>query len=226
MTRRPPPAPRGGFGLTEALAGLLLTLLLVTLLSAAAAGGRRALAEIARDVEEVEASRVARTLLTHVARSGRLHAQTSAGLRPDEIGVDFPVGTAEPCDTVWVWRGVRAPDAGRDSAVVLDDRARVWRTALTAAYATTCGAGEARGLSTDPSVPGAVHIAVFESGVVRVDEAVRYARAGTPRQPLTAAVLDGGLSHVARAGTGGAVRVTLQVARDTLRIWSRSWPAR
>ncbi len=217
---------RAGFGLVEAIVALVLVTGIVVMLAGAAGTGRRLLAEMARDTEEVEAARVARALLEHVARSGQLASNRPGGAAANEVEIDFPVGTAVPCDTLWLWQGIRAPDAGRDSAVVIDRRARMHRVALSRSSSATCAAGPARSMSTSPSVADAVHFTVFEAGVLRVDDAVRYARTGTPRQPLTAASLDRGQSHVRRFDSASATWVDLSVATDSGRSWTRRWRAR
>jgi len=210
-------SPRAGGALVEALVGLVLTMAILGSLAAAAAAARRALESVAMQVEEVEAARVARVLMRHVVDGGRFGPNSATG----GVHVDFPIGTAVPCDTVWRWSGVRAPVAGRDSVILIDSLSRVWRAMLTEASPSECEGDPAWALRSDARGGPAVHLTLFEAGTIRVDDAVRYGRSGTPRQPLTAALLDRRYSEVIRFDSAGSTWVRLSLTPDSIRIWSR-----
>ena len=214
---------RRGVTLLECLVALLLTGLILSVLSRVVISLRRGLETTTALSEEVETARVARTLLDRIAASGAvLHESAGAG----EVRVRLPIGWAEPCDSVFVWRGIRAPDPERDSALVIDALSRRRRVAITDTGLQPCtvahGAdGVGRTFELVPAISDVRLIRVYESGVVRIDDAVRYARRSTPRQPLTAPVLDPGASYAELRPGATEVRVESRTGR----IWTRSWPA-
>ncbi|MDT8367889.1 MAG: prepilin-type N-terminal cleavage/methylation domain-containing protein [Longimicrobiales bacterium] len=210
---------RHGFTLPEALTALLLLGLLLGLLARASARLRGTLERVAVTAERVESARVARHLVEHIVAGGGAIAD---GASADEIRVELSVGWAAPCDSVWGWRGIRQPDPVRDSALVIDDASRVVRVAVDAVTPRPCASGVGLALRFAPEVDGAVFVRVFEVGAVRVDDAVRYGRWGSARQPLTAAVLEAGASGLAREG--GALHLT--VVADSVHRWERWWPLR
>ena len=183
-----------GFTLVELLVVVLLVGLLGGLAVRGAASGRRGLERVAASAATVESARLARVLLDRVAREGGVRA----GSRVDEVEVTLPVGWALRCDSVWAWSGIRAPDPTRDRVEVTDGSGRRHAVSLVSVAGAPCAAAPEAGRSftVDPAIPGGVLLRVFESGVVRVDDAVRYARAGTSRQPISAAGLDPATSRV------------------------------
>lgn len=213
---------RRGFTLIEALISSVLLFLVLALAARATASVRSGLATIATTSERVEAARTARHLLDHVATSDGLPV---AGPARNEVTVRFPIGWGVPCDAGWSWSGLRAPDATKDSLVVLDRAGRSHTRSLDDVGSLDCEPPEgfqARLLDFDPPVPGAVLVRVWETGVIRIDDAVRYARAGASRQPLTATLLQPARSGVS-AIDGGLHAV---VEADSLHSWSRRWRAR
>lgn len=210
------PTGREGFGAVEAIVALALTALLLGLLVGTAAAGRRSLERVARAAERVESARLARTLV------GRIMIEAAA-LEPvegrDEVRVRLPIGWAEPCDSAFRWWGVRAPDPSRDSAVVLDRLARRRTVSVRAAPLRACEAGAGRTFLLDPPVEDPVLLRVFEAGVIRIDDAVRYGRWGTPRQPLSAASLDPSASGVQLVD--GVLRVRISGAEGG--EWVGDW---
>ncbi len=213
---------RRGVTLLECLTALLLTGLILSVLGRIVIGLDRGLEATTALSEEVETARVARTLVDRIAASrGVLDEPAGAG----EVRVRLPVGWAEPCDSVFVWRGIRAPDPDRDSAFVVDALSRQRRVGIAGSSVEPCTAaggsdGVGRVFGLDPAIADVRLIRVYESGVVRIDDAVRYARLATPRQPLTSPVLDPGASYVELRGGATDVRVETRAGR----AWTRSWP--
>ncbi len=228
MTRLPghssiAPGGRGAFTIVELVVAMVVAIVLLGLLARGVVSLRRGLERVTSLTEAVEAARVARTLVDRVAAGeGLLY-----GDGPD-VRVHLPIGWAEACDSAFVWAGIRAPDPDRDSALVLDARSRLHRVGVSSAGAGSCSAPHpgaspsVRTLGTDPAVPDARLLLVYESGLVRIDDAVRYARLGTSRQPLTAAVLSPARSMVEMRG--GGVRVEIEA--DSVRRWRRAWIVR
>jgi len=212
---------RGGFSLAESLVSLILTGLILSVLGRTMVSIRSALRATTSLSEQVEAARVGRHLVDRVASAGGVLPE-SAG--PGEVRVHLPVGWAEVCDSAFVWRGIRAPDPDRDSAVVLDAHARWHRVGVAESGAGSCpaaspAAGRVRRIAFDPVVQQPRLARVYESGVIRVDDAVRYARRSTPRQPLTAPVLERTSSYA----EGGPDGVRLRIESTEGRVWGRSW---
>lgn len=214
--RRP---AEGGFTLVEVAVAVTLATGLLLALGVTAATLRKTLDGVARDIEEVDAARVARALLDHVAGEGGI---VGPGPGSSELTVDLPIGHAEACDTLWRWRGLRRPVAGRDSAVVVEGAGRLRRVAVLNVRSESCAGSEALGIATAPPAEDAVRMVVFERGVVRVDAAVRYARWGTPRQPLSAATLDPSRSDLVW-DSAADLPLGLRLARDPGRMWRRRW---
>lgn len=208
-----------GFVVVEVIVALTLTALLLSMLVGTAAMARRTVERLARSAERTEAARLARTLADRV---GRPASTMSAVDGRAEVRVRLSIGWGESCDSVFTWAGIRAPDARRDSATVVDRWGRVHVVAVASSAVRPCGAGEGRVLTTDPSVRDAVLLRVFESGVIRIDDAVRYARWGTPRQPLSAASLDARSSGVDLAG--GELRMHVRGREGG--EWARGWHVR
>jgi hypothetical protein len=216
----------GGYTVVETAVAILLTAILLGLLLGSVVSGGRTLRRVAALADRIEAARVARVLAERLAAADGI---VGPAQRSDEVRVHLPIGWAEPCDSSFLWYGIRTPDPERDSALVVDSRSRVHRVAVAGSDAHPCEVrpptpvpgGSMRTIELSPPVPGAMIVRVFESGVVRVDDAVRYARVGTSRQPLTAAVLD-----PSRSGAGvqdGALKL---VIADSTRRWEGTWTGR
>jgi hypothetical protein len=212
--------------MVETVVALLLTATLLALLLRSVASGARALRGMTALAEQIEAARIARALAERVAAADGI---VGPGERAGEVRVHLPIGWAERCDSSFIWYGIRTPDPERDSALVLDSLARFHRVAVSGSGLRLCGAlsgplmpgASMRTIDLAPAVAGPVVVRVFESGVLRVDDAVRYARLGTARQPLTSATLDPSGSGV---GVGdGTLRVRVA---DSIRRWEGSWTGR
>jgi len=217
-----------GYTVIEAVVVVVLLAMLLTTLLGSAVAGSRALRRAAALSETIEAARIARALAERVAAGDGVVGPAE---RPDEALIHLPIGWAERCDSSFVWHGIRAPDPSRDSAVVLDTLSRLHRVRLSESRPSPCSPapgpgdpapnGSMRTIETAPNVPGTVLVRVFESGVVRIDDAVRYARLGTARQPLTVAGLDPSESGV--GVEDGALRL---VVADGIRRWEGVWTGR
>lgn len=218
----------GGYTVIEALVAVALTSMLLMILFGSAVASARALRRATALSEQIEAARIARALAERVVASNGVVGPAE---RPDEARIHLPIGWAERCDSSFVWHGIRAPDPERDSAVVLDSLSRLHRVEVSDSRTRPCSAptgpgppgpsGSMRTIETEPTVPGMVLVRVFESGVVRIDDAVRYARLGMARQPLTVSGLD-----PAASGVDVADGVLRFVVADTMRRWEGVWTGR
>ncbi len=225
----PRPGSRGGYSLIEALVALLLLTLLLSLIAHTAGAARRALEAVAISAERVDAARTARRLFTQLQPFSR---SAFNGPGPGEVTVRMPIGWATNCQrdpdsgAVWEWEGLRLPVPTRDSALVIDATGAMHLTGVSAVgHGAECGGGEGGGaltISFDPDVPHAVILHLWEPGVARIDDAVRYARSSTSRQPLTAALLDRTISGLSLSG----IFIEGRVATDTLHLWRGRWRIR
>lgn len=200
MTRRRPVSGAGsgpaGATLLEVLVALLLGVLLATTAAGILAGTRRAVAHLTVRSERLAAVRVARTVLAS-ERDGVRWAPAS---RVDTLGVRAFRGTAHPCAggaalLVRV-RGIRAPDAAKDSVLLLGASGRWSRHRLTRTGpgpSTSCSgvSGTTQWWTLDPLPPERPVLArYFERGSYHVTAgALRYRRPPGGRQPLTPEVL-------------------------------------
>ncbi|HSM04417.1 MAG TPA: hypothetical protein VK858_07335 [Longimicrobiales bacterium] len=192
---------RRGAGLTETLVALLLTLGLLGVVGTVLVREQRVAAALTRRVEWLESARLARDLL-ELAVSADPDPERPVG---DELPVRTFIGRAERCgDDGWLVSGRRLPDPERDSLQVVTGDGRVRVVRLRTVGASTCPGGrEASRLDTEPPLhPDARVVRVFERGVWRVDDALRYRRGRSGAQPLTAPVLDPGRSRLSTGPEG------------------------
>lgn len=199
------PAPaaseRLGASVVEALVALLLGLFLICLAMTVVARQRAAVAELDRKSDALAAVRVARQLLGEEGRDGDARrdgwalSTDSLGLRAFR-GVGYVCGPgATPLDLEVEVEGVRLPEPAKDSLLILSVAGEWTVAALDGATAATpCSSDTVRvtqiwHLSGSPPT-GAVFARYFERGSYHVaDEAVRYRRGMSGRQPLTPEVV-------------------------------------
>lgn len=196
-------ASRRGVTVVETLVALTLLLFLAGLLVQLLVGAHRTGRRVSGRLEVAEARRVARDLVDWSVRGG--------GIREDPgrvLTLRSFVGHGEPCPGGgFAYRGRRLPDPARDSLWLLGPDGS-WTVEPAAGLRHTgCHAGSPGpplpGFRLDPAtgpMTGVVLVRVFEGGRFTLGDALRYGRAGTRAQPLTAPVLD-------------PVRSTLEVGR-------------
>jgi hypothetical protein len=217
---------RRGTSVVEALVALLLGLFLVSLALTALARQRAAVAALERTGDVLAAVRVARQLLGEeghagdARRDGWALSTDSLGLRAFR-GVGYVCGPGPtPLDLVVETEGVRRPQPDKDSVLFLGV-SREWTVvALAGATAATpCSADPGRAaelwhLSGTPPT-GAVFARYFERGSYHVaDEALRYRRGMSGRQPLTPEVVRTPAS-VFRS-SGGYVTLFLEIEGSSI----------
>jgi len=201
---------------------LLLSALIAGLLGDAASGSHT----VTSRLEVVEARRITRDLVDHGIRAGGASAVDSRGLRVRNF-----VGHAEACGGgVLAYRGRRRPDPSRDSVWILRADGTQLVTPLEPIRWSPCPspATGAEGLvlswpAVDPRLPAPALVRIFEFGRYTVSDALRYGRAGSPAQPLTAPVLEATASGIQAVAGGVQVEVTGQT--DTTGI-ARRWRIR
>lgn len=210
---------RWGFTLLETLVTLLLGLLLAVLAWRTLAGARRVSEALALRGEALDALRTARHVLAWEFRAGAslvLAGEPSA----DTVGVRALRGLALVCPgsamgtgVVVVPDGVRAPDAGKDSAWILGSDGDRALLAITASDAgppcAALGNKAALRWTLSGEVPREAALALyFERGSYHLSGgALRYRRGEGGRQPLTPERLR--LPPSRFEGWGGGVAVRL-----------------
>lgn len=145
-------------------------------------------ADVARTVDLVlngELRHVAALDVTVTADSVRLRAVRGVGVVCGGAGSELRVR----------YRGVRRPDAAKDSAVAVTGAATGGTAyAVTGVVSAEGGCGPGYRLSLDPAPPAATGlILVFETGSYHLSGgALRYRRGRGGRQPVTEQLLGGG----------------------------------
>jgi hypothetical protein len=197
-----PAAPdRRGASAVEALVALLLGLFLISLALTVVARQRAAVAALGRTRDARATVWVARELLGGEGRDGDARRDGWA-LSTDSFGLRAFRGIAcvcgpgpTPLDLVVEAEGVRLPESAKDSVLLLGAAGEWSVVALDGVTAATgCsddpgGAAELWHLSATPP-RGAVFARYFERGSYHVvDEALRYRRGVSGRQPLTPEVV-------------------------------------
>lgn len=180
------------------LVAWLFALVLLALSRFAGAQGRLAAAAH----ERARAADLMRTTSLVLNAELRYAAAPDLTVTPDSVRLRAVRGTGVICRRIGGvvrvrYRGVRRPDATKDSALVITDSATAGvafpvEDVATAVAEPGCGAGYR--LTLDGSPPGRGLLLVFETGSYHlVDGALRYRRGRGGRQPVTEAVLaDGG----------------------------------
>lgn len=199
---RPVGLDRRGITVVEVLVALLTTALVLQLSLRALADARRIGTSVLSQVDGVEAVRTTRALLRRELRVG-LPGRDWTAFSPDSIRLRAFRGVGRVCpgnhataELLVDWRGVRRPDAQKDSVLFLVADGS-WHTSdLVAVRASNrpCEADQAARvdawtLSTLPP-ERVVLVRVYESGSYHIaDRALRYRPGMAGRQPLTGEVL-------------------------------------
>jgi hypothetical protein len=225
---------RVGYTLAEALVVLLLLFgLLHGAWTLAAVHGSSAF-EIFERSQMLEAARVSGWVLREELRGGVpgmdwWQGEDSLALRAfRSLGITCEEGS-EPGTLVVESTGLRAPDPGKDSVLVLWPDGR-WRAhdlvGRSAGASCTPGGPPAERWRIEPPEVGGLVVRVFERGSYHVgDGAFRYRRGAGGRQPLTAPVL--GASSELRWDLNSVV-LNLAPSRDAGPGWrnrQRLWSA-
>jgi hypothetical protein len=200
-----------GYSLVEAVIALVLGVLLCAVLAAVLATGQRAAAAYAAAVDRVEARRVAVLVVGGDVRpllpDEDLAVESGTLLLRAMRGVAITCGIEE--GTLLVrYRGVREPDPGKDSLVVVrsDGDAVVPLEASTRVAPGPCLSSPEEQLyrwrAGDAAPGGSTLLLLFEHGSYHLSGgALRYRRGEGGRQPLTPEVFRDGASRF-EAGPG------------------------
>lgn len=230
-----------GVALLEALIAATLCAVLLLVLAALLVGLGRLGALEAADVEVAESVRIARHVLGTELR-GLAPADFRAAA--DSVRLRAPRGLAVACRStargaLASWEGARAPDPGKDSALVLSpDGAEAVLALVDAGVGAGCGAAKSYALDFGRPLAAGTVLIVFETGVyAAADSALRYRRGAAGRQPLTAVnLLDSVASFrsgtvplfAARLAAGTRPRADLPPQRvdAVIRVWAEPapWP--
>ena len=217
---------RGRLGVTvaEALVALLLLLLLVQLTWGVASRAARAASALEAGAEGLAAERAAWWVLRDelaAAVPGRdrtVPAGDSVALRAFRGSAPVCAGDGADGRVRVRWSGVRRPEAGKDSVLLLAGDG-AWRaldlveTEGPAGCGVDGGAGWERWRLGGPA-PGATLVRVYERGSYHLSGgALRYRRGAAGRQPLTPEVLDDDASGLGPAAGGSLeLRIRLRTA--------------
>ncbi len=220
----------GGFTLLEALVALVLACALLAMALSTVVRQRELLRRMGGRAERLDAVRVARHVLGQEARAASGEGAWSAG--QDSLALRSFRGHALVCAasagkeelTVAV-EGVRAPEPGKDSVLLLRANGLVEALALLdrRPLRDPCPAGagplEAWVLS-GPAPRDAVAARWFERGSYHLTgRALRYRRGLGGRQPLTPEVLSTPPSGFTLAGDGRTVLASLEDGAGPERAW-------
>ncbi|HSR40530.1 MAG TPA: hypothetical protein VLL48_00120 [Longimicrobiales bacterium] len=190
------PAP--GFSVVELLVALVLMALVMRSAATVLASQLRAAESLVLGSEALETGRIAGRVLHRELRAGSpdLDWWLADG---DSVALRAYRGLARPCPgppgagISVLYRGIRNPDPGKDSVLVLDGEGR-WQAlelASSSAQPGSCGGapdpGEEAFFWSVPGLPaGAVLLRVFERGSYHLSGgALRYRAGAAGRQPLT-----------------------------------------
>jgi len=191
--------------LVESLVALMLTTGLLLLMGGIVAQHHRVARQLGTRIEGVESARMTRDLI-----SVAVAVDSGAFVEGGELRVRSFVGVAERCGEVgWDYRGRRLPDAAKDSLWVVTAEGRVQLAEVVGHDSGECARpeeGRLLELRAEPPLPiDARLVRVFEPGRFRLDDALRYGRAGSGAQPLSAPVLDPIRSGIASGAEGVSV---------------------
>lgn len=191
----PPGSGRPGFTVVEGLVALVVSAILVAGVASTIVTASRLERTAADRAEALASGSLAATVLGHELRATE-PAGDGLALEPDSVGLRAFRGTGIVCaaDSLSAdlrYRGIRAPDATKDSLLVLTgavpERAAPLASTSTS---TVCilAPGES-GVTVRPGagmIPGDI-VLVFERGAYHLaGGALRYRRGAGGRQPLTA----------------------------------------
>ncbi len=190
---------RLGTSLLEMIIALTLTLIILTGVGVILGRVEQTFRRQALRLEQIEVLRIARDRVSRSVHTGGARSDAPAS---DGLSLRAFRGSAAWCGDGWVETGVRAPDPARDSVWWISPFGEERVLALKDREAGGCAGagyrwtGQTEGASgdgdgADVSIAWGV-VRYFESGRLRVDDAVRYGRLGLPAQPLTPAVLTSG----------------------------------
>ncbi len=218
--------PRRGFSLIEAIFAIFLGALLVTAAWMALARQRQALGNMISRAERLATVRMARTALARdVSSAGR----GNVWVGPDTIGLRAVRGIAlvcagsrrslDPAELLVRYRGIRSPDASKDSLRGLTGDGD-WIVVDLIDVFPHRGCDEADGarglrLRASSGIAMLVYAEVFEVGSYHLSgRALRYRGPGGSRQPLTPENVEA-LSHFRASGR----RLDLVLTSDELGPW-------
>jgi hypothetical protein len=202
----------------------LAELLLVTWLFAAILAGvagfahhQNGLAALQRDRIRLEESlRTGRVVLGAELRF--LAPGDVAAVGPDSLRIRAfrgggPTCGVEAAGSIHVlYRGVRQPDASKDSLILVTPHAGIPTRLVSSSASHECGGSTRMTLDPEPP-PDVTYALVFETGAYSVTSgAIRYRRGGGGRQPLTEVLF----RDMAIEPAPGGVRVRLAVDHDSL----------
>jgi hypothetical protein len=232
MTLAAPLASERGTSVVEALVALLLTALLVQLTWSVVLFGRRAATGLLERSEALDTERVG----WHV-----VSAELGAGIAHRDFGLPaggvLPLrafrGTAEVCPAlrtadggVVLYRGMRLPDAAKDSLLVLT-AAGSWHALHLVSReeeAAACPGWPADAVERwrwEPPLDDVLLARVFERGSYHLeDRALRYSSGVGGRQPLTPERLEGTGSVF--VPTAGRLDLRLRVRAEGDVVWESS----
>lgn len=215
------PREPDGFTLLELLVALLLSCALLALTLSTMARQRDLLRRMGERSERLAAMRVVRHVLGREARATSAEGAWSVG--GDSLALRSFRGLALVCggsagqpELQVSAAGVRAPDPGKDSVLLLRTNGEVVALALLERYSPqgACPAliGGVQGwVLSGPAPRDAVAARWFERGSYHLSaKALRYRRGLGGRQPLTPEVLSTPPSGFAASGEGGGVDVLLE----------------
>lgn len=207
------------------LAAWLFTFVLAALAGFAGAQGRLA-ALMAERVRAAELGRVAQVVLGAELRS--LSRSDLTVLPPDSVRIRAFRGGGPTCagagpgELLVAYRGVRRPEPDKDSVLLVHGRSTdgtAYRI-VDVASARECDAGVRLTLDAHEPVPAGLAL-VFERGSYSVTAgALRYNRGAGGRQPLTEALLSGGVLEP----RGASLRLRLRFHPDSLPRTVPDWP--
>jgi len=187
-------ADRRGLTLLELVVALVCTSLIMQLGLAAYASVQARVSQEQVRSARMDAIRAVRVVLRDELGAGIVDQDWTV-FDPDSIRVRAFRGTGWPCEspvgdlTIPVrWEGIRAPDASKDSVLVLGGDG-AWRVVDLVGVT---GSGLCATWTVDAFVSSPVLLRLFESGSYHLGSgALRYRRGPGGRQPLTEDVLDG-----------------------------------
>ncbi len=214
------PQVRPGYLLAEGLVVLALSVLVgAALCTALITQGR-----LARAVAQRIAHNAAARFTLHVLPAELRYADPATDVRvaaADSIAGRWVRSTGVVCDVqgtvAWLrLRGIRAPDATKDSLLLVGDAGEIVVRPLTwaadDAHCATQPGERVYRTSTASAVPRAAVALIFESGTYYLSQrALRYRLGGEGRQPLTEEFLRDAGSGIALIPSGSMFAATFRL---------------